>query len=70
MRKMVSTKKKDKESINSKIVPKKNEFSDIISTINNSSIDTIETEGENPERDKKLIKRHKIIKNLFKRIKR
>merc|ERR1712115_569487 len=58
--------KKDKESINSKILPKKNEFSDIISTINNSSINTIETEGENPERDKKLIgepdKRHKITK--------
>ena len=58
--------KKDKESINSKIVPKKNEFSDTISTIDNSSIDKIETEGENPERDKKIIgepdKRHKITK--------
>ncbi len=45
---------------------KKNEFSDTISTIDNSSIDKIETEGENPERDKKIIgepdKRHKITK--------
>merc|ERR1711867_219377 len=52
-----------RESINSKSVPKKNEFSDII---DNSSINPIETEGENPERDKKLIgepdKRHKITK--------
>merc|ERR1712115_332339 len=54
--------KKDKESINSKSVPIKNEFNDIIPTINNSSIDPIETEGENPERDKKRIKRHKVNK--------
>merc|ERR1711867_49404 len=52
-----------RESINSKSVPKKNEFSDMI---DNSSINPIKTEGENPERDKKLIgepdKRHKITK--------
>ena len=47
--------KKDKESINSKSVPKKNEFSDI--TIDNSSIDPIKTEGENPERDKATTKK-------------
>ena len=58
--------KKDKESINSKIVAEKNEFIDTISTTENSLIDKIETEGENPERDKKIIgeqdKIHKITK--------
>merc|ERR1712240_6435 len=66
--------KKDKESINSKIIPKKNEFNDTISTIDNSSIDKLENEGENPERDKKIIgepdKRHKTTKeSLQKNIK-
>ena len=66
--------KKDRESINSKKVPKKNEFSDIISTIDNSSIYPIETEGETPERDKKLIgepdKRHTITKESLQKIRK
>merc|ERR1711873_161349 len=45
---------------------KKNEFSDIILTIHKSPIDPKDTEGENPERDKKLIEkpdtRNKIIR--------
>ena len=59
-------KKKDKESINTKIVAEKNEFINTISTTENSLTDKIETEGENPERDKKIIgeqdKIHKITK--------
>merc|ERR1711867_207135 len=43
--------KKDREC------QKKNEFSDIILTIVKSPIDPIDTEGENPERDKKLIEK-------------
>merc|ERR1711867_163255 len=49
--------KKDKESINSKIVAEKNEFIDAISITENSLIDKIETEDENPERDKKTTKK-------------
>merc|ERR1712115_176485 len=52
--------KKDREC------QKKNEFSDIILTMHKSPIDPIDTEGENPERDKKLIEkpdtRDKIIR--------
>merc|ERR1712115_741996 len=52
--------KKDREC------QKKNEFSDIILTIDKSPIDPIDTEGENPERDKKLIEkpdtRNRIIR--------
>merc|ERR1711895_240923 len=59
----LSKRKKDKESINSKIVAEKNEFIDTISTTENSLIDKIETEGENPERDKKIIKQQDKIKN-------
>ena len=52
--------------INSKIVAEKNEFINEISTTENSLTDKIEIEGENPERDKKIIgeqdKIHKITK--------
>merc|ERR1712115_758802 len=45
---------------------KKNEFSNIILTIHKSPIDPINTERENPERDKKLIEkldtRNKIVR--------
>ena len=58
--------KKDKELINSKIIAEKNEFINTISTTENSLTDKIETEGENPERDKKIFgeqdKIHKITK--------
>ena len=53
--------KNDKESINSKSVPKNNEFTGIISTSDYSSIDPIETEGENPERDKATTKKQDKI---------
>merc|ERR1712115_2629 len=43
--------KKDREC------QKKNEFSDIILTMDKSPLDPIDTEGENPERDKKLIEK-------------
>ena len=47
-------------------MPKKNEFRDRILTIDKSPTDPIKTEGENPERDKKLFgepdNRYKIIK--------
>merc|ERR1712243_526756 len=58
--------KKDKELINSKILAEKNEFINTILTTENFLTDTIETEGENPERDKKIIEEqdriHKISK--------
>ena len=58
--------KKDKELIISKIIAEKNEFINTISTTENSLTDKIETEGENPERDKKIIEEqdriHKISK--------
>ena len=60
--------KKDKEVINSKIRAEKNEFINEISTTEKSLTDRIEIEGENPERDKKIIgeqdKTHKIIKEF------
>ena len=59
-------KNKDKELINSKIRAEKNEFINEISTTENSLTDKIEIEGENPERDKKIIEEqdriHKITK--------
>ena len=60
--------KKDKELINSKMIAEKNEFINTILTTENSLTDKIETEGENPERDKKTIEEqdriHKISKYL------
>merc|ERR1711954_367214 len=60
--------KKDREC------QKKHEFSDMILMIDKSPIDPIETEGENPERDKKLIgepdNRYKIIKKPLQKIKK
>merc|ERR1712115_316422 len=60
--------KKDREC------QKKNEFSDIILTIHKSPIDPIDTEGENPERDKKLMEkpdtRNKIIRKPLQKYKK
>merc|ERR1712115_731439 len=60
--------KKDKELINSKMIAENNEFINTILTTENSLTDKIETEGENPERDKKTIEEqdriHKISKYL------
>ena len=55
--------KKDKELINGKMIAEKNEFINTILTTENSLTEKIETEEENPERDKKIHKISKYLKN-------
>ena len=55
--------KKDKELINGKMIAEKNEFINTILTTENPLTEKIETEEENPERDKKIHKISKYLKN-------